>query len=151
MKKSVNYIFVFLSIVILLDFIVPYKKNTEQVLTVKSQFQQYYNAARNSHFSYEVITPSRSFLVSTTAAKKMKKGEEVIYKSSMIFNKVNSYSLDGGDSFKTYSLRYASGLIVPFLVLIVVGLTLKNPEKLEIVSFVFKVALIADLVWLIFF
>ena len=60
------------ALMIIIDFIIPSKVYTDPIVDIKKERQQYYNAAGNSHSSYEVFTERENFNVSGSFEKKLK-------------------------------------------------------------------------------
>ena len=138
-----------LAAVIFIDFELPGKAVTNEILEIKKERQQYYNAAQNFHYTYKIVTAEHSFTVSEDFAKEVSIGEKVEYAVSYLFNEVNRYASAQGEHSSIHSFRWVSGLILPLLTVIIMLLAMKYPGRLSIVSFVFQVLLIADLIYLI--
>jgi hypothetical protein len=148
-RLSLYSIFAVIALIILIDFIAPGRVINSDVIHVKKERQQYYNAGGNHHNSYQVITPEHHFSVTKYFVKKIKTSQQITYTVSPIFNEVNRYGLTSSKNKTMYSLRIISGFIIPFFALITILLAYKLKDKIDILVFVFKALLIGNLVFLI--
>jgi len=137
------------ALIIIIDFIIPSKVYTDPILNIKKERQQYYNAAGNSHSSYKVFTEREDFNVSGSFAKQIKGVEKITYSISPFFNEVNYYSLIDSEKRNVYSLRLVSGLALPLITILVLLLAIRYKKRVEILSFVFQVLIIADFIYLL--
>ena len=80
-------IFVFTALVIIADFIVPGRIVQNEILQVKKERQQHYNASGNAHYAYKVITDERQFWVEEDFAESVQGGEKIEYSVSRVFKK----------------------------------------------------------------
>ncbi len=142
-------LFVLASLIILTDFILPGRVVVDEIIDVKKEWQQYYNAARNYHFSYRVFTSTHNFSVTEDFAKEIQDNQQIEYTVSRIFKEVNRYRLLNSGNRETYSLRFLSGLVIPLLVIMVLGIAFKYESKMRVLVFVIQVLLIVDLIFLI--
>ena len=149
-KKYFYGLSIFAALVILTDFVLPGDEFKEGIIEIRKEREQYYNAARNYHFSYSVFTKNHQFSIAEDFVKKIQVNQEIEYTVSRIFKEVNSYKLPSAESNETYSLRLLTGLILPLLVLITMGFAFKYEDKIGTLVFVVQVLLIADLVLLIY-
>ena len=138
-----------LAALIFVDFELPGKAVTGEILEIKKERQQYYNAAQHFHYTYKIVTAEHGFTVSQSFAKEVGVGEKIDYTVSILFHEVNRYTSVQGEHSGIHSFRWVSGLILPLLTVIIMLLAMKYPGRLGIVSFVFQVLLIADLIYLI--
>ncbi len=138
-----------LAALIFIDFELPGKAVTGEIREIKKERQRYYNAAQNYHYTYKIVTADHSFTVSQDFAKEVAVGEKVEYAVSFLFHEVNRYASAQGEHSGIHSFRWVSGLILPLLTVVIMLLSMKYPGRLSIVSFVFQVLLIADLIYLI--
>ncbi len=141
--------FILIALVIITDFVLPGKAFTDQVIKIQAERQQYYNAARNYHYSYKLTTGQHDFSVSKDFAKTVTEGDSVNYRLSRIFKEVNRYQLSDDESIHTDSLRRYSGLILPLLVLLVMGLAYRHERKMSALIFVMQIFTLGDLIFLI--
>jgi len=144
-----NSLFCLLSLIILIDFAWPGEVIHDEVLNVISEKQRSYKAAKNHHYSYRVITNNRDFWVSKEFSRSNWESEKIEYSVSSIFKEVNWYQLRTAESKSFYSLRVASGAVIPLLFLVIFFILFKYNKNLEIVTYIFYVLLILDLVFLI--
>lgn len=145
--------FLFLSIlmasVIILDFALPGKAHYEVVTNITKERQQYYNAAKNYHYSFKLITTNHSFYVSKSFANQSQTNQKIAFTISPIFKQVNQYHLIKQTKKHIYSLRYATGLFLPILIILVMIFSYRYKEEVSILTFVFQALLIADLIYLV--
>lgn len=146
--RLAHTLFIFLALVIVLDFILPGHTYSDRIIDVKKELEQYYNAAGNYHYSYRVFTPNKDFVVSEEFAQSAKENQEIQYEVSLLFREVNSYGLLTFESNSVYVLRILSGLILPLMAIVVLVLGYKYGSKMSILIFVIQVLLVADLVFL---
>tara|TARA_R110000796_G_scaffold159169_4_gene275900 strand:- start:18062 stop:18535 length:474 start_codon:yes stop_codon:yes gene_type:complete len=142
-------LFILIALVMITDFSLPGKAFSDQVVKVQAERQQYYNAAQNYHYSYKLTTGQHDFSVSEDFAKTVTEGDSVNYRLSRIFKEVNRYQLSDDESIHTDSLRRYSGLILPLLVLLVMGLAYRHERKMSALIFVMQALTLADLVFLV--
>ncbi|WP_375238531.1 hypothetical protein [Aurantibacter sp.] len=151
LNKITTYICIAISLLILVDFIVSKQTITETIVSEKTKHQSYYNAGGNSHVSYSVITANESFNCSQSFFETLESQKLININKSLIFNRVNSYQNITTKQKETYSLRYTTGLFVPLAVLLLLILSLTKPNISDILKFVTKLAIVADLIYLLFF
>ena len=145
-KKLLVYgITLITAFVILIDFILPGKVFTEEIINIEKERQQYYNAARNYHYSYKVVTSKHHFSVSEDFAKYVQ-SQKIKYSVSFIFKEVNRYGLLSSKKSSIYSFRIVSGLILPLLVIFTIVVAYKYKKRLSILIFVLQVTLLANLI-----
>lgn len=147
-NNALLILFAVMALIILLDIVLTGSVHTAKVETVRKTLQKQYNAAANHHFSYGIDTKNFYFPVSEHFANNVEKGQTVKFKVSPIFNKVNSYeSLESGEK-GTYSLRLVSGLIIPVLAILFLGVHFKF-RKLGALALIIRILLLFDLVYLL--
>ena len=142
-------LFILVALVIITDFALPGEAFTDQVIKVQAERQQYFNAAQNYHYSYKLTTGQHDFSVSEDFAETVNEGDTVNYRLSRIFKEVNRYHLSTTESIHTNSLRRYSGLILPLLVLLVMGLAFRHGKRMSALIFVLQALTLGDLVFLI--
>jgi hypothetical protein len=71
LKLGIYSIFIFISFIIITDFIFPGNVVIDEIIEVKKTREQYYNAAQNHHYSYKIITSTDQFSVSEDFAKEL--------------------------------------------------------------------------------
>lgn len=140
---------IFAALIVLTDFILAGKVIIDEVIDVKKERQQYYNAARNHHYSYKVTTSKHHFTVSDDFAQLVQDNQKIEYSVSRIFKEVNRYRLVSSENSAIYSLRIISGLIIPLSVIIAIGVAYKYKKKISTIVFVLQILLIVDLIFLI--
>ncbi len=141
-------IFALVALIVLVDFVSPGKIINDEIINVKRERQQYYNAARNHHYSYKVITSEHEFLVEEDFAKLELVNEKIEYSISRIFKEVNWYRFVSSENKSFYSLRIISGLVLPLLTIISIFVAFRYKKEIGILVFILQILLIADLIFL---
>ena len=149
LRLSLYVIITLAALVILVDFVSPGKIINDEIIAVKRERQQYYNAAKNYHYSYKVNTSRHKFLVAEDFAELELVNKKIDYSVSRIFKKVNWYRLHSSENKSFYSLRILSGLVIPLLTIISIYVTFRYKKEIDILVFILQVLLIADLIYLI--
>jgi len=148
MRLSIYAAFILAALVIIVDFVSPGRIINDEIINLQKERQQYYNAARNYHYSYKVITSEHEFLVAEDFAKLDLVNEKIEYSISRIFKQVNWYKLLSSENKSFYSLRIASGLVLPLLLIIAIFLVFRYQKKIGTIVFILQILLIADLIFL---
>tara|TARA_R110002012_G_scaffold318227_1_gene536114 strand:+ start:54420 stop:54893 length:474 start_codon:yes stop_codon:yes gene_type:complete len=148
LRRSLYAVFTLVALVILVDFVAPGKIVNDDIIDVQQVRQNYYNAARNYHYSYKVITREHKFLVTQDFAAIELKNKKIEYAVSPIFKEVNWYRLLVSENKSFYSLRIASGLVLPLLTMISIFLAYVYDKKIGSLVFILQILLIADLMLL---
>ena len=148
LRLSLHTIFALIALVIIADFVLPGRVINDGIINVKKDRQQYYNAARNQHYSYKVITSQHQFSVTKNFAKLAEGHEKIEYSVSRIFEEVNWYRFFPSEKRAFYSLRIISGIVLPLLVIISILVAYRYKKNIDILLFALKVLLIADLIFL---
>lgn len=138
-----------LALTMILDYSLFSKTLVEKVVKTQQSYENYYNAARNAHYSYRLQAESHDFSVSEIFASKALVGQEIKIEISPIFREVNSYSLSNTGYKEVYSLRRFSGLIFPILILLTLAIGYKYGEKLSTLTFIMEALTIANLIYLL--
>ena len=149
LRLSLHGIFIFIALLMLSDFILPGKVFTDEIIQVEKKKQQYYNAARNYHYSYKVNTNKHRFSVSENFARLVQNNQKIKYSVSRIFKEINRYGLLISENSTIYSFRIISGLIIPLMVIIAIGISYKYKHKMSTLIFVLQITLIGNLIILI--
>jgi hypothetical protein len=136
------------ALIILVDFVSPGRIINDEIINIKKERQQYYNAARNYHYSYKVITSEHEFLITDDFAKLELVNEKIEYSVSPIFKEVNWYRLLSSENKSFYSLRIVSGLVIPLLAIISIFVTFRYKKEIDILVFILQILLIANLIFL---
>lgn len=148
-KKALPLTMALVAILMLLDFLLPGATFHETIKSIIEEKQQYYNAAKNYHYSYRLVTGQHDFLVDEEFVVSMNKERKVEYAVSPVFKEVNWYKLQSAEDKFYYSFRLASGLVLPLLVLVSIVLALKFAKSNQIWMFIIQVLLFANLVYLL--
>lgn len=141
--------FVLAALVIIVDFVLPGRIINDEIINVKRERQQYYNAARNYHYSYKVITNEHQFSVDEDIAELVQNHEKIEYSVSRIFKEVNWYKLLSSENRAFSSLRIISGIVLPLLTIISILVAYRYKRNIGTLVFVLQTLLIADLVFLL--
>ncbi|WP_299222801.1 hypothetical protein [uncultured Aquimarina sp.] len=149
-EKIITIICILFAIIILLDFSFPGTAYDEKVTKVSKKRQTYYNAGGNSHKSYKLSTENREFDISKEFADNIKKDDIVKTKVSFIFTEVNSYENPITKKKQTYSLRMFTGLILPILLIIILGLGYKFKERMEWPVLILEIMIVVDFIYMCF-
>lgn len=147
--KVAYVICIVISVIIIADFLIPGKSISREVVHVSKDTQQHYNASGNQYFTYRVYTEEHDFYISADSYSAVEKGQIIEYRVSYIFGEVNSYQVAEKESSNVYSLRGATGLLFPVLVLLMMSLAFKLDDKMGILIFVVQVLLLADVIYLL--
>ena len=137
------------AIVILLDLIIPGNVLTEPIKELKSKRQQYYNAAKNSHYSYKVITSNHEFAITEDDVQLFSESKPIEFSVSQFFKEINWYRTPNSNNKSRHSLRLYSALILPILILIIIGSALIRKKRANQLIFILQVLLIGNLVFLL--
>jgi len=149
LRLALYLAFTVAALVILVDFIAPGTRINDTIISIKKERQQYYNAAQNYHYTYKVITRQHKFLVKEDFVALDLVNKEIQYSVSQIFKEVNWYRLLSSENKSFYSLRVASGLILPLLSIISFLLVYRYNKKINILVLILRILLVADLIFLI--
>ena len=149
LRLGLYSLFLLAAMIILTDFILPGSVVVEEIIDVKKEKQQYYNAALNYHFSYRVFTRTHNFSITEDFAKEIKNNQQIEFAVSHIFKEINCYRLLNSGNREIYSLRILSGLVIPLALILVIGLAFKYGKKMSILIFVIQVLVMADLIFLL--
>jgi hypothetical protein len=148
LNKVSVYIFYAIPILLIIDFSLPGKEIITKVNAIKTNRQSYYNAGGNSHLTYTITTKESRFTASKEFVKKIDIGNLISIKKSLVFKEINSCSFNGFS--ETYSLRLFSGLILPFLVMVILLAQTKFNLKISALALIFKIMLVGNLIYVIF-
>ena len=148
LRLYINATFVVAALVITVDFILPGRIINDEIINVRKERQQYYNAARNYHYSYKVITSEHQFWVSEDFAQLVQDHEEIEFSVSRIFKEVNWYRLLSSEIRSSYSLRIITGLALPLLTIISILVAFLYKRNIGTLVFILQTLLIADLIFL---
>lgn len=139
-------LFSLVAIVIIIDFAAPGRIIEDEIIKVESERQQYYNAARNYHFSYKIITTQYEFSVAEDFANSVRKHDKIEYSVSGIFKEVNWYRVLLSNNKSVYPLRLISGLILPLLTLIAIFVDYRNRQNIGTFTFILLILLTVDMI-----
>lgn len=144
----INALFILIAFLIIGDFILPGAEYNDEIMSIQKERQDYFNAARNYHYSTEVVTTQHRFSVSEEFGLTAKEKDEIEYSVSQLFNEVNWYRSTSSQSKSFYSLRMMSGLIIPLSLLISLFVVYRLKKNLSTLVFVLKLLILADLIFL---
>lgn len=137
--------------VILLDFVWPVKETKTELLKIHRTYQSHNNASKNYHVSIELETTEGRISCSEEMIQDIQIGDELVIKRSPIFKQVGRAELPRTNQTEIDSLRWFTGLTIPILYLIPAISLLFRKRDVETLMFVLSVALMADLIFLLFF
>lgn len=145
----IKYIFLALSLLILLDSYTPGKEFESTIQSVSINYEPYFNAGGNGHDSYSIVTEDHSFYINEDEKDNFSKGNDISYRLSPIFKEVQQFE---SNDFKgsISSLRLYSGTLFPLFFIGVILLSFRLREKMSVLLFVTQVAIIADLIYLLY-
>ena len=147
-RLSFDIIFILTALAIIVDFILPGKIIQDNIVDVKKERQQHYNAARKYHYTYEIITNEHRFFVAKDFVELIKNEDKIEFSVSRIFKEVNWYRFDSTQNKSIYSLRILSGLILPLLVVVFILASILLQKDVRTLIFVVQLCLIADVMFL---
>lgn len=142
-------LFVLLGLIMIVDFVAPGKIINTPITEIKKERQQSYNAARNYHYSYKVVTSQHEFLVSEDFAAQELANRSIAYAVSVLFKKINWYKLPQAKHKEYYSLRLVSGLILPVLTIIFILIEFKFNRRIGKINFILKALMLGNVVLLL--
>lgn len=141
--------FVLAALVIVVDFTLPGKIETDEIIKVKRERQQHHNASGNYHYSYTVITSQRQFSVGEDFAEMVQDNEKIEFSVSQIFQEVNWYRLLSSENRSSFSFRIMTGLVLPLLSIVSILLAYRFKKNIGILVFILQLLLIVDLIYLL--
>lgn len=148
-KKGLYLLCSAVSLLIILDFILPGTRIEAEIQGLKTQKENYYNAAQNSHFSYKMKTSAGNFFVDENFSREARNHESIQFSKSLIFKEVNWYRWSAEDSKSYYVLRLLSAIALPLIILFAVFYTWRFKADIEIMFFILQILLIADLIFVL--
>jgi hypothetical protein len=146
---SLNVAFILAALLIMVDFILPGKVVTDEIINVERELQQYHNAARNYHYSYKITTSEHEFSVTDDFAESITGNEKIEYSVSRIFEEVNWYRKVPSEKKAVYSLRIISGLVLPLLTIVSIAVAYRYKKNTGTFVFVLQTLLVANVVYLL--
>lgn len=149
LKLSFYAIFTFVSLIILMDFVVPGKIINDEIVSLQRERQQYHNAASNHHYSYKVVTNKHEFIITEDITGIELVNKEIEYSVSLVLKEVNWYRLLTSEKKSFSSLRIISGLVLPLMVVACMFVAFRFKKDIGILVFVLQALLIADLIFLL--
>lgn len=150
LRSWLLYFFVMAGVLMLLDFCLPGKIVESKVIKVGRERQEYYNAARNYHYSYNVVTADHTFPIAESPAASLKKHDPIEYAVSPIFREVNWFRRPSTVKKEFHSLRIATGLAFPMLAIFFLLFIHQTKHQRGTLSFILQVLIIANMVYLLF-
>ena len=147
--KLISYVLtITLALAILMDFSLPGNAMTEEIKSIHKEKQSYNNAGGNFHYVHTINTTNHKFPVSEVFAKSHKH-KNISFTTSLIFEEINEYSSSNFKNSSHYSLRIASGLTLPVIVILVLLVSLKLKKRMDTLVFVLQAVMVADLIFLL--
>jgi hypothetical protein len=145
---NLKYVTILIALVILFDHFYPGKSNETIIQSISANYQPYFNAGGNGHYSYAVSTPAHQFYVREEEADLMEEGQKVSYKTSLIFNEVQVFETSAVKG-KKHSLFIFTGVVIPLLSILVMLASIRYKKSISTLTFVIQVCTIGDLVFLL--
>ena len=147
-QKILQIASIVLCLAILADFLVLERDYEAEIVDIKKEYQQYYNAAGNHHFSYKIETAEHSFYTEEENLTTAKVGDPISYSVSILFKEVNQFRFKNTDEAYIPQLRLISGCVLPIVVLIIVLAGLRFGNRLDVLVFIAQTLLLGDLIFL---
>lgn len=146
-----HLLFGILALVIIIDFALPGQVVHDNVTNVQKQLQNYHNAAKGYHYSYEILTGGRRLMASEEMALLAMPGDPIAYSVSRVFQEVNWCKLHQSNRKFYFSLRWMSAILLPLFTLISIIADFKKVPEVNrsVVVFVLRVFLLAELLFLV--
>lgn len=146
-RRISNIVLLVAALVVLLDFAIPGKVMTAEVIEIKKSRQNYYNAAQNYHYSYRVITADYEFPVNEEFTNGIEHSAGVVeFSLSPLFKQVDSYKwVEHSTGPYTYSLRLISALVFPLVVFALVFASYRFNKQWNFVFLVLRILTIANI------
>ena len=148
-QKIILYGCILLAVLALLDRVISRKVIVEEIQGVQVTKEQHNNAARNYHFSYEVLTDKRSFYISQDFNNSIIEGDSIQIKLSLLFNDVNSFAKNKDGNFQSSIVRNLIGIVVPLFMILAGILGIQYKNKVSNFVFVIEVVTIANFLLLL--
>ena len=142
-------VFALAAVVVIADFALPGRIIADDIVEIQKNRQQYYNAAGNFHYSYKVIANEHAFQVKEAFGSMELENKKIEYSVSPLFKMVNWYRLLTVEKRSYHSLRLASGLILPLLLLLMLFLKYRYNKGNSRLLFMIQVLMIGNMVFLI--
>ncbi len=136
------------ALVILSDFVLPGKRIDDEITRVQKVLQRHYNASRNYHHSFKVVTGQHTFSVSEDFAQSAQDQEKIEYSVSPLFKEVNWCRILPAGRRSFYSLRIMSGLALPLVAIMFILLAYRFKWNIDLLVYLLTPLLIADVVFL---
>tara|TARA_Y100001978_G_C23687079_1_gene432534 strand:- start:270 stop:743 length:474 start_codon:yes stop_codon:yes gene_type:complete len=149
LRLSTYAVFTLGALLIFVDFVSPGRRINDKIINLKKERQQYFNAARNYHYSYKISTNEHEFIVAEDFIEPKLINKKIQYSISRIFKEVNWYKLLSSQKRSFSSLRVVSGCLVPLLLIIAIFVAYKYKKKIGLLIFILQVLLLADFIFLI--
>lgn len=148
LKSIVKYSFLVICLVILFDTYIPGKSHQSSIKSISINYEQYFNAGGNGHYSFSIVTEDHSFYIDEKEKDNFSKGNNISYRLSPIFNEIQQFESESYQG-SVSSLRLYTGTLFPILFMLIILLSFKYDERMGIVLFVTQVAIIANLIYLL--
>ena len=146
-SNVVKVMFLLVGGVMLIDFFLG--ENLEmRVESVNRITQSHNNASGNSHFTYLIKAQEIEFYASQSFARSVSKNSLIHVEKSRIFKEVNRASSE--QNVETYSLRWASGLIVPLVCMAILSLSLFLRKAIDFLVVLSILTLLGNLFLLLY-
>ena len=143
------WIFVAIALATLMDTLFSFKTITEEVIYSRATKEQYFNAARNSHTTYKVITANHSFYVDEVFHGTTQPGDRIEIKQSLLFDEINGYKKECSANYEMSNMRIVSGYASSIAMLLVAILGFQFKNKVNTLVFVTQSLTLGNFIYLI--
>jgi len=149
LKPISNVFFMLIALLTLVDYTLTGRQEIEPVIALNNSFESYYNARGNSHYSKKIETENFNFSISEKYYELINIGDEIAIEESPLFKEINASKSIKKNYTETYSLRRLTGLIIPLLLLIAIGINYKFKDKTTVLLVISKLIIVINLVYLL--
>ncbi len=150
LKKAILFVCALLAVLILIDYTYSSSQTTEKVISKNRRLENKHSVARNYYYAYYLNTESYQIPVTKKFRDKAQEGTILQLEISLLFNEINKVTISASGESEVYSFRMASGLFLPSLVLLILGIGWKLGDKIATLVFVSQVVLLANFFFLLF-
>lgn len=148
-QLMVMIIFAIIALLILVDYRFTGSTVIEDVIDKTSRLENKHSVARNFYVVYYIHTQENTIAVSKDFQSIAHLNEGVNIEKSLLFNEINNVTILASKKSEIYSFRTASGLLLPSLVLIILGLGYTLRSRINTLVFVSEVVLLIDFIFLL--
>lgn len=138
-----------LALLTLIDY--RFSKNTtiDKIIDKTRSLENRYNVGRNYYYGYYLNTAERTINVSKEFQNNVVPNDDVEVEHSLLFNNINRITSVSSRAAEVYSLRIASGLVLPSLVLLILGIGYKLGNRIGTLVFIAEIVLLVNFYFLL--